>query len=493
MIGVMIMGKSLSEMYPELAEEWSDRNLPLRPDQITYGSNKRVWWRGKCGHEWETSVKARTSGERCPYCSGKRVLIGFNDLETIAPGLAGEWSEKNPSLTPRMMTAGSHKKVWWLGKCGHEWKAVVKNRVGGAGCPYCSSNRLLPGFNDLATVYPEIAAEWSDRNLPLKPSEVAPFANRKAWWKCRVCGNEWETLISIRSGGSTCPYCSGIRFLPGFNDLATTHLELAAEWSERNGELTPDTVNSLSRRNVWWRCRECGHEWQSVIYTRVNGGRCPVCEGREVKPGFNDLKTTDPKLCREWDPVLNGDLTPDMVHRWSCRIVWWKGGCGHSWRGKIADRVFHNQGCIKCDKAFHQILPYLMVLYYSWEQGVQVIPNESKIIGTPLDFYFPEFRGAFIFSRKGQLSQEGTKTEQVKDYLCQRKQIKLTRIIEPGFQESGLCYNIRQMDESDAALADAITEAFHYIGIHVDIQIERDLDILFECFLRWRNVLQIQN
>ena len=74
MIGVMIMGRSLSEMFPELAEEWSDRNLPLRPDQITYGSNKRVWWHGKCGHEWETSVKARTSGERCPYCSGKRVL-----------------------------------------------------------------------------------------------------------------------------------------------------------------------------------------------------------------------------------------------------------------------------------------------------------------------------------------------------------------------------------------------------------------------------------
>ena len=91
MIGVIIMGRSLSEMFPELAEEWSDRNLPLRPDQITYGSNKRVWWHGKCGHEWETSVKARTSGERCPYCSGKRVLIGFNDLQTIAPGLAADF------------------------------------------------------------------------------------------------------------------------------------------------------------------------------------------------------------------------------------------------------------------------------------------------------------------------------------------------------------------------------------------------------------------
>lgn len=480
------MRKSFAETHPDLASEWSDRNLPLTPEQITYGSNKKVWWHGKCGHEWETSVKARTSGENCPYCSGKRILVGYNDLATISPDLAAEWSEKNTGILPQNVTAGSHKKIWWRGKCGHEWQAVVKNRVGGAGCPYCSSNRILPGFNDLATVYPGIAADWSDRNLPLKPSEVAPFANRKAWWKCQVCGNEWETLISIRSGGSTCPYCSGIRFLPGFNDLATTHPELAAEWSERNGGLTPDAVNSLSRRNVWWRCRECGHEWQSVIYTRVNGGRCPVCEGREVKPGFNDLKTTDPKLCREWDPELNGTLTPGMVHRRSCRIVWWKGSCGHSWRGKIADRVYHGQGCTKCDQAFREMLPYLMILYYSWDQGVQVIANESRTIGVPLDFYFPEFHSAIIFSRKGQCSIEGARREEVKDYLCRHKGIRLVRILEKGFQESDLCHCVWQEDDSDEALARAVSSAFHYMGIHADIRMEKDRDILYECFRRWR-------
>ena len=480
------MGKSLAETYPVLASEWSERNLPITPDQVTYGSNKRYWWLGKCGHEWLTSVKARTSGEKCPYCAGKRVLAGFNDLETIAPVVASEWSDRNMDIRPQDVTAGSHKKVWWCGRCGHEWQAVIKNRVGGAGCPYCSSNRILPGFNDLATVYPEVAAEWSDRNLPLKPTEVAPFANRKAWWKCRICGNEWETLISIRSGGSTCPFCSGIRFLSGFNDLATTSPELAKEWSNRNGDLDPSHVNELSRRNVWWKCGKCGHEWQSVIYTRANGGRCPVCEGREVMPGYNDLLTTDLELCEEWDAEMNGTLTPRMVQRSSCKVVWWKSDCGHSWRGKIADRVFRNQGCTKCDKAFHQMVPYLMVLYYCWEQGVQVIPNESNIIGAPLDFYFPEFQSAFIFSRKGQLSQEGAGTERVKDYLCKRKEIRLVRILEPGYKASDQCHCIRQADESEGALSAAVTAAFHYIGIHMDIQMERDHDILYECFQRWR-------
>ena len=486
MMGVIVLRKSFTETYPELAAEWSDRNLPLKPEQITYGSNKRVWWHGKCGHEWETSVKARTSGENCPYCSGKRVLAGYNDLATIAPDLAEEWSEKNTDMLPQNVSAGSHRKIWWRGKCGHEWRAVVKNRVGGAGCPYCSSNRILPGFNDLATVYPEIAEEWSDRNLPLKPSEVAPFANRKAWWKCQACGNEWETLISIRSGGSTCPYCSGIRFLPGFNDLATTHPELAAEWSERNGNLKPNAVNSLSRRNVWWRCGTCGHEWQSVIYTRTSGGRCPVCEGREVKQGYNDLATTDPVLCREWDQDLNGTLTLEMVHRDSCRIVWWKGGCGHSWRGKIADRVYRGQGCTKCDQDFQKMLPYLMILYYSWDLGVQVIPNESRIIGVPLDFFFPEFRSAIIFSRSEQKSIEGAKQEQVKDYLCRRKGIRLVRILEDGYTATELCHCIQQKDDSDLGLGTAVSEAFHYMGIHADIRVDRDRDILYECFRRMK-------
>ena len=45
------MSNLLSEVHPELVLEWSERNLPLTPDKITYGSNKIVWWIGTCGHE----------------------------------------------------------------------------------------------------------------------------------------------------------------------------------------------------------------------------------------------------------------------------------------------------------------------------------------------------------------------------------------------------------------------------------------------------------
>ncbi len=331
------MSNSLSAVHPELVAEWSDRNLPLTPDSITFGSNKKVWWKGACGHEWETSVKARSNGEKCPICSGARVVTGINDLSTLKPELASEWSEKN-KIKPTEVSIGSHKKVIWKCKLGHKWIATVKSRtINKTGCPYCSHNKVLVGFNDLATLFPEVADEWSDRNEN-SPTEVMAFANSKAWWKCRTCGYEWNTLISTRSGGSKCPCCSGYTFIKGKNDLKSTHPQIAKEWSEKNYPLQPDEVNAKSRKNVWWHCRKCGNEWKSVINARVKGTVCPVCAEREVLAGYNDLATTDKQVLEEWDYELN-KLKPTEVSRNSAKRAWWKCRYGHSWSMKINERM----------------------------------------------------------------------------------------------------------------------------------------------------------
>lgn len=122
------MNNSLSVVHPELIVEWSKKNLPLTPDGITFGSNKVVWWKGSCGHEWQTSVKARSKGEKCPICSGARAVAGINDLSTLKPGLASEWSKKN-EIKPTEVTVGSHKKVIWKCRLGHEWTASLRAGV----------------------------------------------------------------------------------------------------------------------------------------------------------------------------------------------------------------------------------------------------------------------------------------------------------------------------------------------------------------------------
>ena len=195
----MAMNNSLAEVHPELVFEWSEKNLPLTPDDITFGSNKKVWWKGACGHEWQTSVKARSNGEKCPICSGARVIAGINDLATLEPLLAKQWSKKN-KIKPTEVFIGSHKKVIWKCEKGHEWEAAVKSRtINKTGCPYCSGYIFLKGFNDLQTTHPEIASEWSEKNLPLKPDEVNAKSRKNIWWKCRKCGNEWSMKINERT------------------------------------------------------------------------------------------------------------------------------------------------------------------------------------------------------------------------------------------------------------------------------------------------------
>ena len=65
------MSNSLSAVHPELVTKWSEKNLPLTPDSITFGSNRKEWWKGACGHEWKTSVKARSNCEKCPMHSSR--------------------------------------------------------------------------------------------------------------------------------------------------------------------------------------------------------------------------------------------------------------------------------------------------------------------------------------------------------------------------------------------------------------------------------------
>ena len=286
-------------------------------------------------------------------------------LADVCPELINEWSQRNLPLTPDSVTHGSNKIVWWNGKCGHEWRASIKNRViSGSGCPYCSHNAILEGYNDLASQKPELAAEWSDKNDPLLPTQVTVFANRKAWWKCRECGNEWETLISTRSDGSKCPYCSGYILLKGFNDFATLYPQLAEEWSDRNLPLTPDTVNDKSRKNVWWKCRTCGYEWKSVIHSRAKGAMCPVCADRAVLTGYNDLATTDPHLLDEWDFDKNTDFLPEHISRHSMYSVWWKCPLNHSYKAAISDRA-SGMGCKVCDKEYKSVLPKLAIMVYA--------------------------------------------------------------------------------------------------------------------------------
>lgn len=282
---------SLAYRFPELADEWHPmKNGNLTPYQITFGSNKKVWWLGLCGHEWDATINNRTNNKRgCPYCSGRKVLIGFNDLATTHPLLAKEWHpSKNGNLHPQQVTAACKKNIWWLGECGHEWDTYIYNRKKGHGCPYCSGRKVLTGYNDCATTHPDLARQWHPtKNGKLTPQTVAAGTKKKIWWICDI-GHEWLAQGSSRIQNHNCPYCSNQKILIGYNDLATTHLDLAKEWHPvKNGKLTPQNTGPGSPKRVWWQCVK-GHEWRVKVVSRTffKTG-CPHCSA-ELRTSFQE-------------------------------------------------------------------------------------------------------------------------------------------------------------------------------------------------------------
>ena len=190
----------------------------------------------------------------------------------------------------------------------------------------------------------------NDRNKALELSAVTLGSHRKLWWRCEK-GHSWEaTVYSVTIAGCSCPYCSGLKAIPGENDMRTLHPELMTQWDyDKNAQL-PETVLPGSHEKAWWRC-EKGHSWQAMPFSRTKekGSGCPYCTGKKVLVGFNDLQSLRPKLAKEWHCSLNGELEPTDVTLGSNKKVWWCCGEGHVWQAAVYSRTrARASGCPVC-------------------------------------------------------------------------------------------------------------------------------------------------
>lgn len=134
-------------------------------------------------------------------------------LPVLFPELMKEWdAEKNQGLDPMKIRPSSSVKVWWKCiKCGYSWMASVSSRVNGrTRCKRCgwawsekkllapSGHLLVSGCNDLASAYPALAAEWDTEKNGVAPDQVKVSENVRRFWKCPVCGNEFQTRVYAR-------------------------------------------------------------------------------------------------------------------------------------------------------------------------------------------------------------------------------------------------------------------------------------------------------
>lgn len=264
----------------------------------------------------------------------------------VYPELSIEWHPTlNETLTPHDVSPKARVRVWWKCANNHEWITRISNRSNGSNCQECIKLEKL-SVKSLAYNYPDLVKEWHPTlNGKLTPNDVFPKSISKAWWICSK-GHEWLTSISLRSLGENCPYCSN-RKLTKEISFASQYPEISKEWNfEKNNGLSPSDVFGKSKKIVWWKCSN-GHEWETAVYRRANGGLCPYCLGKRACHD-NSLGYKFPELAKEWHPTLNGSLTPYNCTYGSKRKVWWLCKEDHTWQVSISTRSNNRNGCPFC-------------------------------------------------------------------------------------------------------------------------------------------------
>jgi len=247
---------------------------------------------------------------------------------------------------PSEITFGSNKKLPWACSSNrrHKWEASPNKRSSGRGCPYCSGNRVFVGETDLLTTNPTLAGEAFNWD----PSQFSAKSGKKVSWVCSKNElHKWEATISHRANGTGCPYCSGKKVIPGMNDFATEHPNLAIEALGFDATKYP----SGSSKRVQWMCskNDC-HRWFATIAARAIGSGCPYCAHRTVFVGESDLATTHPDLAAQ---ALDWDTT--SVRAGSGIKQWWvcPRSSTHTWKDSPNNRV-NGRGCPYCSG--HQVL-----------------------------------------------------------------------------------------------------------------------------------------
>ena len=270
---------------------------------------------------------ARRTGrsfDDCLACADVALVPGKNDLATVRPDISEEWHPTRNPLSASVVFPDFKQQVRWLGGCGHEWRAPIAKRVNsrnGALCPYCSGRKALKGFNDVATLCPELAALWHPvKNRNLTPDAVSIASHREVYLWDGVMTRIWR-----QNPRKWLEEHGRVELLAPFDSL----VEEARALDAADGRA----------------CHGIGHGKSSVKWSRF-------LREAELNVSFEEwsLRFGHADLLAQWDEERNGPLKPSDVSRCDSARVWWRGECGHSWRLSVRTRAFNDAGCPYCGR-----------------------------------------------------------------------------------------------------------------------------------------------
>lgn len=332
------------------------------------GDPTKYWWKClSCGEEWQTRIRNRRLGSGCPRCA--RVGRRNKRLDRLYPELMREWDSQKNKEPMSYYGKGSTVSPWWIcPKCGHSYCTSLAHKIQkGDCCPRCKNSKTVPIPNktDLATLFPKECEEWDYQKNSSSPSEYTPYSTVKAHWICSR-GHKWSSLIADRfrdfetRAPVGCPYCCYRKPLAGFNDIKTTDPEVASEWlySKRGKKITEITKHSSEI--CGWKCRKCGHEWETSsrrrIIEKIGCSNCAWSIKAKVATCEKSFAAKYPEFLQYWDYEKNA-ISPESIYPNNTDDIFWKCQLGHSFtRSPKSILKYHKQAlCPYCGN--REVLP----------------------------------------------------------------------------------------------------------------------------------------
>lgn len=413
----------LANLFPNIASEWDyENNGELTPKNVKPNSNKIVWWKCKKGHTWKQKIINRTLyNSPCPVCSGKNTqeallddsrkskILTFKNYQTINRNdLLEYWSSKN-SIKLIDVSVNDTKSFYWnyngfLVFCSIGAMIDILDKG--------QTHKLAVGFNDFATIHPELLLEWDYDKNEKEPSEYTGGSNAFVWWKCER-GHSWKARIAQRVLGTGCPQCKKelhtsfpeqaiLFYLSKVCDVESRYLidgkeadifikskRVAIEYNgyffhgkTKKATYDEEKVKFFSDKGILLikviDTREpiktyvenndihCHMDQKYYVLKEVINRICLMikidCPPIDIDKDYQlimkqyfqlakkgSLAERNPKLAAEWHPTKNGSLKPDQFLVSSSKYVWWLGSCGHEWQAKISNRN-RGKGCPICNQ-----------------------------------------------------------------------------------------------------------------------------------------------
>lgn len=336
-----------------LLDEWEGSLNPLSPREVACKSSKKVYW--KCreqGHVWLARVSDRTSHKSgCPECNYSRQTslheqTFFYYIKSCFPDAVSSY--RASFLGKReidIYIPSLHLGIEYDGRTWHKnpKKDYVKSEILKA-----NGIRLIRIRED--------NTELKDGSVYIHVDEKATSSDTRYLRNSvlelfDIINNLYELAHrpDVNIERDTPKMLALIERSSKEASLAVRYPMIASEWDyEKNAPLLPERVSCSSNRRVWWLCG-IGHSYCAPIQNRtLQHQGCPICSGKRVLEGFNDLAYVNSELAEEWDMEKNDGLLPTQVTSHSGKRVWWKCHiCGFSWRAVVSDRT-NGSGCPNC-------------------------------------------------------------------------------------------------------------------------------------------------